>query len=157
NYTITVQEAHTLRSLSCNALLDVMTNATLTLNNFFNNSSIKQLVLEGGTAIKTTAGTTTLAGGGYLYGNLDVAAAAHLNLTRGTQPPYAGAALTGAGQFTVNGATLSLNADLDAPANFELKNGNLGGNKNWNVGDNTMQRSGGAMYGTGSTILAAQG
>jgi hypothetical protein len=154
NFAVTVKESHTLKSLTANVLLDVSNNAVLTLNNFFKDSSVNDLVLERGSALKTTAGTTTLTGGGYLAGNLDVAGSALLDFTGGTQALNDGVSLSGLGQFTVAGATLTLDADLSAPANLELDSGSLGGPSTWTVDNgHTMKWTGGTMAGTGTTLL----
>ncbi len=124
--TVTSSQSNTVGSLNDFGAL------SLTAGTFgvATDSSLAQLTVAAGATIQVSSGTTTLTGGSsdsVLSSSVSVASGATLDLTGGSIDLNSGAALTGAGEYLVDGATVNVNTALAAPADLDLNSGTLAG------------------------------
>lgn len=108
-----------------------------------------------GTVNVANGGTLSLKGGGTSTGDFETSLNSVLNFSFGTHTLNAGADFSGVGIVRVSGATLNVNAAVDANigTTFELTNGWLSGSHTLTI-YGTMNWTGGAMSGTGTTNIA---
>ncbi len=105
-------------------------------------------------AVTLAAGTTNrLTGGGSGSGTFSASATAMVEWTSGTFTLTAGAQLNGDGLYRINFGSVSVNPDLTL-ANLDLVAGSLSGPGTVRIG-NSMNWTGGAMIGSGRTIIPA--
>ncbi len=93
-------------------------------------SSVAQLTLAAGAKFQVSGGTMTLSGGSadsVFSSTVSVASGATLDLTGGAVDLNSGAALTGAGEYLIDGATVNVNTPVAAPADLDLNSGTLAG------------------------------
>jgi hypothetical protein len=108
-----------------------------------------------GTVNVANGGTLSLKGGGTSTGDFGASLNSVLNFSFGTHTLNAGADFSGLGTVRVSGATLNVNAavDVNIGTTFELTNGWLAGSDTLTI-YGTMNWTGGAMSGTGTTRIA---
>jgi hypothetical protein len=160
-FTIDMTESHHVNSLNASVVRFDLSGSgtTLTLDNLIASSAIEHLVLLSGTSLAVTNGSTTISQNSLIAGNIAVAAGATLSFANGgTQMVTNGAALTGAGQYQVTSATLSIadGVTADAPSHFSLAGGAVVGPGTFNIpaGITTTWTSGSLA---GPTTVAAGG
>ena len=113
-------------------------------------SSVGQLTVAAGATFQVSGGTTTLTGGAadsVLSSTVSVASGATLDMTGGSVDLNSGAALTGAGDYQIDGATVNVNTALAAPAGLDLNSGTLAGLGPLTIGlTSTLTVSGGTTF-----------
>ena len=112
-------------------------------------SSLAQLTVAAGATFQVSGGTTTLTGGSsdsVFSSTVSVASGATFELTGGSVDLNSGAALSGAGEYLIDGATANVNTALAAPAGLDLNSGTLAGLGPLSVGPTTtLAVSGGTI------------
>ncbi len=124
--TVTSRQSNTVGSLDDDGSLS-LTGGTFAVGS---DSSLAQLTVAAGATFQVSGGTTTLSGGSadsVVGSTVSVASGATLDLTGGNVDLNSGAALTGAGEYLVDGATVNVNTPLAAPTDLDLRGGSLAG------------------------------
>jgi len=120
-----------------------VTSGTLSLSNASVNSALFGLQLDSGATLRTTGGQTAIFGS-EVSGTLNFVGLGTTRFVRGLNNLNPGAALTGNGQFLMEGdvfggPTVQLLTSVTAPAKFLLKNGLIDGPGNLTINGTTFR------------------
>src|SRR5262245_46133808 len=161
--TVMVTQSQAVNALTSTSggVLDIKSGGTVAMNNLGKNSDLSNFVLENGGTLQVNGGTTIL-DGGTLAGTVAVAAAGTLDFSGNTTTLNTGVSLADTGQYVVAGATVTLNTDVTAPANFTLQNGTINGSHDLTIPTGTTfnwvtNGSGQATMGGGGTTTVQSG
>jgi hypothetical protein len=161
--TVMVTQSQTVNALTSTSggVFDIVSGGAVAMNNLGKNSDLSNFVLENGGTLQVNGGTTIL-DGGTLAGTVDVAAAGTLDFSSNTTTLNTGVSLADTGQYVVAGATVTLNTDVTAPANFTLQNGTINGSSNLTIPTGTTfnwvtNGSGQATMGGGGATTVQSG
>jgi hypothetical protein len=154
NATVTVAGAYSMNDLRCNALLR-LDSGSISVANVITDSYIAQLVLAAGATLQTTGGTTTITSGSNISGIFDTFPGATLGFTGGANTINGGTAFNNGGEYYVSGGTFNVfGSNQQAPSDFRLLNGTLGGTGTFRVPSGaTFTWDAGTQLGPGVTQI----
>jgi hypothetical protein len=153
---ITSPMSETVRALNSSSRLTVA-GGTFRVGDPIDSSSLNQLVVNPGALFQVASGSTAITNGSANLGSYSVAPGASLSFIGGTNHLIPGSSLTGGGQYFLTGGTLSVDGNVNAPADFTQAGGTLAGAGTLTVTGTTFNWTAGTMAGTGTTAVAADG
>jgi hypothetical protein len=157
NVVVTDSSTTTVNSLTMSQGQLQLTGGTFTVNNQGQNSSLHQLVVQTGATFQTAGGATNVNANSTVTGTLSVTSGATMAFAAGSQAFNTGTSLQGTGLYLLSGSTLSINAAITAPTDFEMTGGTLTGTGTYTVASgSTFNWAGNStMNGGGTTTIAS--